>query len=750
MRKRLKPLIPALLTLGCALGVVLLSFMRPDLLETMDSKAYDLHYLSRDVQPVHPGVILARIDEKSLDVQGRWPWPRARIANLINILSADGARVIGFDIGFLEPDDNPYIRLLDDLDNRVRELDIRDGYLKDLFEQSRKQADNDTVLAEAIRSSSAAVVLGYFFHMADQAADFAAGEKARQSAMGRILSSRYPMVRVSGAGGQDQIISAVAPEASLDILSRATPHAGYFNMAADTDGVVRWLPLAIRCGDGLFPPLSVLCAWLYLERPPLIVNADDYGISSVAMGEITIPTDEQGRMLVNYPGPAGTFPNYSVTDILSNTVPRGTFANAVVIVGVTAMGLNDLRTVPLGPDYPGLEIHASAVSNILARQFMTRSKWALVWDLVCIVLLTMVVGIAIPRLNALGGFAVAAVLAFGVMGATQFLFERYNLWINSVYPLVAVGSTYTVLTLYRYFTETRERMKIKKVFSHYASKDLIEKFVANPEQLKLGGEIKTITVLFCDLANFTDISESRSPHEIVGIMSSYFKTMTEIVYRFKGTLKEYVGDELMALYGAPLFLEDHAVLACNTALAMQEHLAREREKALEKGTPPLTARVGVNTGEMLIGNLGSEYRFSYGALGDNVNLGSRLEGLNKIYGTSIIIGQKTHALVKDQFLVRELDAVRVKGRKTPEHVFELLGRAEHQLPEDQKQAFDHYAQGLVCYRSQKWQEAIDHFEAGQALWNKDKSFDVIIQRCGMYKRLPFQEDWNGVFMERRK
>lgn len=280
--------------------------------------------------------------------------------------------------------------------------------------------------------------------------------------------------------------------------------------------------------------------------------------------------------------------------------------------------------------------------------------------------------------------------------------------------------------------------------------DLIDEIVKHPEKLKLGGEIKSTSVLFCDLANFTDISENRSPHEIVEIMSSYFEDMTKFVFEFNGTLKEYVGDELMALFGAPLPQDGHAVDACKAALAMQAYLKDRREDQKQSRRPPLSARVGVNSGEMLVGNLGSKYRFSYGVMGDNVNLASRLEGLNKIYGTKIIIGQNTARLVKDDFILRKLGAIRVKGRLTPEIVFELVGDNEDILADKHKFALDCYKSGYKHYENQQWSKAIADFEKGHHAWSKDKSCEVMIQRCGMYKRLPYIEKFDGVFVERRK
>ncbi len=741
----------SLITLFCFLTVISLSFLQLPIVELIDFKAFDLRFLSRKVQPVHPDVAIAVIDEKSLDAEGRWPWPRSRMARLVDCLSDAGARVVGFDVGFFESEENPVADFIHELDHHLEKLNVIDKDLDQLIFETGKKTDRDQILADAVRQSSSDVVLGYFFHMPDPGNNLQFDEADVLDRINVLSPSKYTKIRFKNSLFEETpFFTALAPEGNLDLLTDATPYSGYFNMAADSDGVVRWLPLIIQCRQDLFPPLSLLAAWLYLGRPDLHINVDEYGVKNLFLGETRIPTDEYGQLLISYPGPSGTFPVYSATDILQGSLKHGIFKDKVVIVGVTATGLNDNRTTPFGPDYPGVEIHAAAVSSILTGQFLTKSQWTLVFDLVAVAFITLIMGFAIPRLNAMAGFGFTAILFTIQVVGSQLVFLKLNIWINVVYPLLGVIITYTLLTLNRYFSETRERRKIKNIFSRYASAELIEEIVKEPEKLKLGGEVKIITVLFCDLANFTNISENRTPNQVVGIMSNYFKEMTDHVYNFKGTLKEYVGDELMALFGAPLYQEEHALNACRTALAMQHHLKQKRKTARESASPLLNARVGVNTGEMLVGNLGSEYRFSYGALGDNVNLGSRLEGLNKIYGTKIIIGEKTHGQVKDHFLVRELGSVRVKGRQAPERVFELIGSQDKKLPEAHAFALKSYAEGYKLYLDQEWLKAIEQFKAGHKARPGDKSFEVMIQRCGMYNRIGAMKNWDGVFVERRK
>jgi adenylate cyclase len=328
---------------------------------------------------------------------------------------------------------------------------------------------------------------------------------------------------------------------------------------------------------------------------------------------------------------------------------------------------------------------------------------------------------------------------------SRWLFVNSGVWLNIVYPLLAISLSYTTLTVYYYVTEERERKKIKGAFKHYVAPIVIEEMLKDPERLKLGGDEKVLTVLFSDLAGFTGYSERFTPHEMITMLSEYFEQMTEQVFAYQGTLKEYVGDEMMAIFGAPLEQADHAQRACSAALAMRHRLHTLRAEWAEMGRPPLRARTGVNSGPMLVGNLGSQYRFAYGALGDHVNLGSRLEGLNKTYGTEILIGENTARLVEDSFLLREVDQVRVKGRVQPVHIYELVGNSADSLPKEKEQAFSYFVAGLEAYRQQHWQEALELFSQSLTLLPDDGPSSIMAERCRIYQETPPPTDWDGVF-----
>jgi adenylate cyclase len=362
-----------------------------------------------------------------------------------------------------------------------------------------------------------------------------------------------------------------------------------------------------------------------------------------------------------------------------------------------------------------------------------------------IVLLAAVVGLALPWVGALTGVVVMLAL-FGLqIGVAREIFVRFGVWVNIVYPLFALVTTYTAITVYEYVVEQREHKRIHAMFGHYLAPQVIQQMEEDPSLLKLGGEERVVSVLFSDLQGFTSISERYTPTEMIQLLSIYYGRMTEQVYEAGGMLKEYVGDELMAIFGAPLEQADHAVRACRAALAMQKHRHDLNQEWQEMGRPSLVARTGVNSGLMLVGNMGSEFRFSYGVMGDDVNLGSRLEGLNKQYGSEVLVGEKTVELVVDAFVLRELDQVRVLGKKIPTRIYELLGDASDGLPAEREKAIRAYAAGLEAYRAQRWDEAIALFGECLAHWPEDRVARTMVERCIGYAAAPPAADWDGVF-----
>ena len=748
---RIGPVQLSLATMGLVLAMFVVGVPVLDLIEL---KTYDVRMVSRGARPASPAVVLAAIDEKSLNQEGRWPWPRTKMARLVEAVSKDKPKVIGFDIVFAEPDQNSQLALVDGLFEQLKTLAIKDPALFRFLDQRRQSADTDKALAMAIRQSSAPVVLGYFFHEDRTSLQYQPDAKEITERLARISGSRYP--RVTYARGVDPdsaafVRQAYAPEPNIEVLSSAAASSGYFSIwQSDRDGVLRSMPMVIRMGDNLYPPLSVVTAWHYLGKPPLSVHVGANGVELLRFGSNIVPTDAHGRLLINFPGPEKSFPHISVTDILQGNVPAGTFTDRIVLIGATAVGTYDLRSTPFSPRYAGLEVHAAVIDNILTGQFMAMPEWSGLYSVLAIMGMAALVGTVVPRLNPmLGTLFVAAIFTIYIMVA-RWLFVVSGLWLNIVYPLLSLTLTFTTLTVYHVITEQRERKRIKGTFRQYVAPLVVEEMLKDPSRLRLGGEERVLTVLFSDLEGFTTYSERYSPTEMTTMLSEYYTCITEQVFVYRGTLKEYIGDELMAFFGAPMEAADHAQRACHAALAMRQRRLALAADWARKGWPRLRARTGINSGPMLVGNLGSKYRFSYGVLGDSVNLGSRLEGLNKVYGTDILIGEQTARLLGDMFVVREVDLVRVKGREQAIQIYELIATAAAGIAPEQTQALRLYAEGLAAYRSAMWGEATVAFQEALRVRPEDGPAQAMLERSLAFQKVPPPEPWDAVFEQLTK
>ena len=368
------------ITIWIILFVLVLFAFRISILEMIELKTYDLRFLSRGIRDPSPTVVLAVIDEKSLNVEGRWPWPRSKIAKIVDILSEDGAKVIGFDIGFLEPDENSRLQLIQQLEEKIETFQIRDQEFLKFLEESKIEADNDLALAKAIKRSNAKVVLGYWFYMDQAALNYEIDQETINRQLKLISKSEYPITLQEKGLIEDPFVTAYAPGANIQILTEAAKSSGYVNYVSvafeeDTiglDGIIRSSILIVKCGEHIYAPLAIQCVRNYLDQPELIVKVADYGITGIQMGKMFIPTDENGKLLINFLGPQKTFPHYSLSDILNHQTPKGTFKDKIVIVGATALGIGDIVNTPysITDEYPGPEIHATIIDNIL-----NKNKW---------------------------------------------------------------------------------------------------------------------------------------------------------------------------------------------------------------------------------------------------------------------------------------------------------------------------------------------------------------------------------------
>jgi adenylate cyclase len=643
----------------------------PDFLQTVETKLYDLHFTIRGVRSPGDEVLIAAIDEKSLAAIGRWPWPRSVLAQLIKTLSDGGAKVIAVDILLSEPEVTGELRAADYLAQRWSQLGLSPTSppgraLQQTLQGLVRTADHDGQLEEAVRQSGR-IVLPIVFEIRSQISD-AAPDPSGTPLKSALISfrhyaerGRYPPPSASQAGSPIPKLAAVARE------------FGHVTMLADSDGTTRWEAVVFEYRGYYYPSLGVQAVRLArgVEANRLTL---DFG-RTLDVGSASIPVDPRNRMLINYAGPGATFRHVPVVDLLSGKLPKDTVRDRIVFVGGTAAGIYDLRVTPMSPILPGVEKHANVAANILGGQFLRRPDWVELIEAAGILFWPVLLAWLLPRLRPLVSLASVLACWGGLFAGVHLAFRAGGLWLPLVYPSLAMGLTFVAITVYQLLTEERQRLWIKRAFQRFVSPEVVERLVENPAALQFGGEVRSLTVLFSDIRDFTGYTERHPPQEVVQMLREYLTRMVDQVIANQGTLDKFIGDAVMAIFGAPVALPDHAERACRAALAMIAELEILQARWTAEGREPFRIGIGINSGEMVVGNLGSEQLFDYTVVGDGVNLGARLESLNKEYQTKvpIIISESTYEAARDHLEVRRLGEVIVKGKTRPVVVYELQG-----------------------------------------------------------------------------
>jgi adenylate cyclase len=710
------------------LFILFVYFLDPLFLRLIELKTLDLKLKSRG--PLSPGheVVIAAVDEKSLDELGKWPWPRTTLAQLVDTLTEYGAGIVGFDVVFAKPDDSGLHTILS-LENRIKEAHVKDRRLEKIIASEKEDADRDGRFARSIKKSGN-VVLGYFFYMSREELKHKKKEDVDKHGES-IADTGYKLVfYTSRKAKQSPLDEAYAVESSLKILGRSARAQGYLNYIPDEDGAVRRIPMVIKYQGKPFPsfPLVIAREFLHLKNLPLRIA--DFGVAEIKLGDTVIPTDERGHFLIDYYGASGSFPHYSVSDILQKRISPDRLKGKIVLIGSTS--IEDLKTTPFDRAMPGIEIHATIVDNLLNRRFIIRPEWIRTFDIAVLLALGILLSLLISRLKTVHGILLILILIPSYFFADRSLFVTKGWWLSTVYPVATIVAVYASVTIYRYLTEEREKRFIKGAFGQYLSPVVIDRLIENPDMLKLGGERRILTALFSDVAGFSTISEKLKPEELVGLLNDYLTEMTDIVLRHGGTIDKYEGDALIAFFGAPVSMEDHALKACLSAVEMQKRLSVLKERWKKEGRPELFTRIGLNTGPMVVGNMGSKTRMDYTVMGDAVNLASRLEGINKQYGTSVIMSRETFLSCNGRVEARELDHIRVVGKSEPVVIYELLDTA------------------LSFYKEKRWKEALDGFQRVLGLDPHDGPAGVYIRRCEEYLAHSPSDGWDGVFDHREK
>jgi len=735
-----------LIVIPLTLVVICLILLRPSFTELIELKMYDLKFRFRGAQPSGQQVAIVAIDDASLQSMGRWPWPREVISQLTKRLKEAQPRVIGLDIIFAEKGDTAVADSVERLRQKLSDRGHGSEEVLALLKEEEKAADMDRKLAGEI-SQGSPTILGFYFKKVG--AQVMSPEPPQALDATVIQVSTYNLVRRLDTKGQRlPVIGAEGVEVNLPVFSTAAAGGGYFNMIPDVDGSIRWYPMAVAYGPFMFAPLSLVTLQHYLDNQPLGITLSQMGVKEVRLGRQIIPVDRHGRFFINYLGPSGAFPIYPAKTVLEGKLPAGALKDKIVLVGATATGIYDMRVTPFSGVFPGIEIQATIIDNILRQRFLRLSPYAPFPEILIIIILGVFLGVVLPRVSAIWVFALALILLEGYVALNYLIFRYLGVNLDLFYPMLEVILVSTGINLQSFLMEEKARASVKKAFQSYVAPSVVEEILKHPERLRLGGERRELTIFFCDIRDFTLMSEKLDPEELAVVLHNFFNPMSRIIVKHGGTIDKFMGDAIMALFGAPLEYPDHAHRACETALEMLETLKVLDQQWVGEGRPSLKIGVGINTGAVAVGNMGSDTLFDYTAIGDNVNLASRLEGLNKYYKTEIIVSSFTAQALDQGFILRELDLVRVRGKERPIAIYELLGAG----PPDPNlaQFLQLYHQGLELFRQRAWEESLAAFASALKLRPHDLHCQRYLTLSQQYQVDPPGPEWQGLSIMKEK
>ncbi|GAB6097044.1 adenylate/guanylate cyclase domain-containing protein [Desulfatiferula olefinivorans] len=712
-------------------GFIYIPFIEP-----VENFLYDIRLIMTMPKTADSRIVIVDIDEKSLAAEGRWPWGRDRLAKLVDILFEDyQINLVAFDMVFAERDESSGIKFLDTLAEQA--FKDEKTFIAALNEV-RPSLERDAVFARSLSANP--VILGYYFQPLWQTQNTMAVGRLPEAVLDVDASQlkNLPFVKTGGYIG------------NLAQLTERARGAGYFdNPLVDADGMFRRTPMVQEYQGKLYESLSLAVVRLLLGSPELEFevagSGDDpatLGLEGLKIGSLRIPVDGRGAALIPYRGRQGSFPYVSAVDVLTRKVDPEQLRGVIVLVGSTTPGLKDLRSTPVQNVYPGIEIHANLISGMLDQTIKHKPGYALGIEFVFLIVVGLIVSILLSRLSPLGALVSTLAVTGVSVWYNVFLWENHNLVVGMSSILLLVLTLFVFHMSYGFFMEANKKKQISKLFAQYVPPELVREMSESPSDFGMSGESLDMTVIFADIRNFTPISETMHPRQLTQLVNEIFTFLTRIIYRHRGTIDKYIGDEIMAFWGAPLPDDLHARHALETALAMIEELPVLQKRLKRQGRPPIDIGIGINTGIMSVGNMGSEYRMAYTVLGDAVNLGSRIAGLTKIYHIPVILSEFTAKSVEG-VPVQEIDRVRVKGKAEPVTLFSpraVLSGAGIMAPDDGGL----FESALTHYRNQRWQAAEQQFAELIKRSENSTFYTVFLERIRMFRDRPPGEHWDGV------
>jgi adenylate cyclase len=729
-------LIPLVFALLHAMGVLHIG-----VLQRLDDIIYDARLRATMPRTMDDRIVIVDLDEKSLEEIGRWPWSRNRMAEMVDeLFDRQKVAVTGFDIVFAEPDESSGLK-------RLRQL--AQGELKDSsgfaskIDQLQGALDYDALFAKTLKGRQ--IVMGYYF------------TSDRGGHTSGLLPS--PVMEADSLKGRAiKFLHWTGYGSNIEQLAKAAPVGGFFNPVPDADGLLRSVPLLSEYDNHYYESLSLAVFRMAIGSPPVepgfppekYLSRDYQGLESVKLRiasdkSLSIPVAEGVIAWVPFRGPGGpnggSFKYVSASDIVNHKLAPETLKGKIVLVGTTAPGLQDFRATPVAETYPGVEAHANLISGFLDGRIPVKPDYAKGYAFIVLMIAGLTLAFGLPLLSATRAVILSVAVIAVVTALNMYLYSAEGLVLPLAAALVMSIVAFALNMSYGYFVEARSKRELAKLFRGYVPPELVDEMEKDPEAYTMKATNKELTVMFCDMRGFTKMSEKMEPTQLQELLNSVFNRLTEIIARNRGTIDKYMGDCVMAFWGAPVDLPNHAHLAVKTAMEMANAVRKINEEHRAKGVLEIGVGIGLNTGTMCVGDMGSEDRKAYTVIGDSVNLGSRLEGLSKVYGVDIVVSESTRKIAPE-FAWQELDRVRVKGKEQAVSIFWPLAPADR-LEKAHQEELKTWATFLKAYRAQDWDQCDVQLLNLQRANPKKYLYELYTERVASMRLLPFDPEWDG-------
>ena len=728
-------LIPLLFALMHASGVLPIG-----VLQRLDDIIYDARLRATMPQTIDERIVIVDIDEKSLAEIGRWPWSRNKLAELVDeLFERQKTALLGFDLVFAEEDDSSGLKKL----RLLAQNELRDqaGFTEKLA-QIQTSLDYDALFAKSIKNRP--VVMGYYL------------TSDRDGRVSGVLPA--PAMDADALRGRPiKFTSWNGFGANIELLAKAAPIGGFFNSITEGDGVVRSIPLLAEYKGQYYESLSLAIFRLLAGLPKVepgfpqekFLSRSYQGLESILLSQagktLAIPVDHRVATLVPFRGnggvSGGSFRYISAADLLAKRIAPGQLSGKIVLLGTTAPGLLDLRVTPVGETYPGVETHANVISGLLDGKVFVKPDYAVGFEVVILILSGLLLALTLPLLSAPKAVAASTVVISALVGLNFWLYLSFGLVLPLASALVMALTAFALNMSYGYFVESKSKRDLANLFGTYVPPELVDEMVKDAASYNMKATTKEMTVMFCDMRGFTQMSETMEPTQLQALLNTVFSRLTDQIRSNRGTIDKYMGDCVMAFWGAPVDTPDHASLAVKTAFEMSNAIRKLNEEHRGKGLPEIGVGIGLNTGTMCVGDMGSDIRRSYTVIGDSVNLGSRLEGLSKTYGVDIVVSESTRQLVSD-FAWQELDKVRVKGKDNAVSIFWPVAPLSS-INSDVSAELKTWAWALKAYRTQDWDQCDLQLLNLQRLNAKKYLYQLYAERVASMRLLPFDGEWDG-------